>query len=345
MKIKSILSLLSSFSLLIVSGTSVTACTSSIKDYSLMNLDKLESEFKNNTFTISNSWNNFWGNLNDLSNHKSYYQLLLDQLFDQNHIDKKYENYVVLQQKNKQGNYVKASTLNQMTEKGNALESDTNLRIHIMWNGDYADISSFEINWTLTNDQLTIYPLFNLLQKHNQLNIYDTSIKGYPNNKITIRNYEEQLQVAFNKQYPGPNNYQYTNFKTNLANQNLNTNDEANKLGLVISNRQSHYTDNNFVINFYCIINIFNSLNDIYYNKPKYHVLGAWGNRTDYDSFLNWLGLDPDYQFTQIMNYQNDLTYQGYLPATPKKGELPEVNTITISYKKEITAKVRTMFI
>ncbi len=341
---KKILSLFCVLGLSIISASNVMSCGSSKKNQnnnSSMTLNKLKADFKNNNLTI-NHWDNFWGNLNDSLNNKTYYQLLLDQLFKQNKIDDKYEKDVVIQQK-VEDNYVKAYVLNQMKDK--TIESNTNLRIHIMLNGDDANISSLDVNWKLTSDQQPIYPLFNLLQKHNQLNIYDTSIKGYPNNKITIRNYEEQLQVAFNKQYPGPNNYQYTNFKTNLANQNLNTNDEANKLGLVISNRQSHYTDNNFVINFYCIINIFNSLNDIYYNKPKYHVLGAWGNRTDYDSFLNWLGLDPDYQFTQIMNYQNDLTYQGYLPATPKKGELPEVNTITISYKKEITAKVRTMFI
>ncbi len=109
MKIKNILGLFSAFSLLIISGASVTACTSSIKedslinssikDYSLMNLDKLKADFKNTNFTISNSWNNFWGNLNDLSNNTTYYQLLLNQLFDQNHIDKKYEENVVLQQK------------------------------------------------------------------------------------------------------------------------------------------------------------------------------------------------------------------------------------------------------
>ena len=340
MKIKNILGLFSAFSLLVMGGASVTACTSSIKDYSLMNLENLKAEFKNNSFTISNSWNNFWGNLNDLSNHKSYYQLLLDQLFDQNNIDKKYEDDVVIQQKNKQGNYVKASALNQMTKNGNVLESNTNLRIHIIWNGDCTDISSFVVNWKLTHDQQPIYPLFNHLQKHNQLNIYDTLIKGYPNNKIAIKNYNQQLKVAFNEQYQGSNNYQYTNFKTNLASKTLNTNDESNKLGLVISNGQSLYNDNNFVINFYNIRNTFNSLNDIYQNDPKNFLLDSFG---DYPSFLRDLGQASYYGCPQIINYyyQNtsDFTFKG---ALPRFGD--PIKTITILYKKEIMAKVRAMY-
>ncbi len=230
-----------------------------------------------------------------------------------------------------------------MVEKDKTIESNTNLRIHIMWGGDYTDISSFVINWKLTNDQQPLYPLFYFLQQKNHLNIYDNFIGGYLNNKIIIKNYNKQLKAAFNKRYPGSNNYQYTNFTTSLANQTLNTNDESNKLGLVISNGQSHYIDNNFVINFYNIQQIFNRLNNIYIKGSEDSVWGSWPTRTSYYYFLRILDEDDLYN-CPLIHYEKYLTFQGYLPGRPKKGEFPEVNTITIWYKKEFMAKVRAMY-
>ena len=335
---KKILSLFCVLGLSIISASNVISCESSKKNQnnnSSMTLNELKSDFKNNNLTINN-WDNFWGNLNDSFNNKTYYQLLLDQLFEQNNIKPKYEKDVFLQQKNKQGNYVKASTLNQMTEKGNALESDTNLRIHIMLDGDYANISFLDVNWKLTSDQQPIYPLFKdlIVNKEDQLNIYDTNILGYPDNKVQIKNYNEQLKVAFNQQYP--NYYQYTNFTTSLANQTLNTNNASNKLGLGISNGQSHFTDNNFVINFYSISSTFNGLNDIYNNDPKNCVLGSWATQTYFNAFLRALARDHTYNCPQIMKYQNDLIIKDPLPLSGEPAK-----TITIKYKNEIMARVR----
>ena len=342
---KKILSLFCVLGLSIISASNVISCESSKKNQnnnSSMTLNELKSDFKNNNLTINN-WDNFWGNLNDSLNNKTYYQLLLDQLFEQNNIKPKYEKDVFLQQKNKQGNYVKASTLNQMTEKGNALESDTNLRIHIMLDGDYANISSLVVNWKLTSYQQPIYPLFKdlIVNKEDQLNIYDNFIGGYLNNKIAIKNYNEQLKDAFNKQY-GSNNYQYTNFTTSLANQTLNTNNESNKLGLVISNGQSHFTVNNFVINFYSISSTFNGLNHIYNQQV---LFDKWVYSTDYSDFLIELSQDPSYNCPQIWKYYekyyDDLKCKGELPLNPKE----PAKTITIWYKNEIWAKVRVEYI
>ena len=336
---KKILSLFCVLGLSIISASNVMSCGSSKKNQnnnSSMTLNKLKADFKNNDLTINN-WDNFWGDLNNSLNNKTYYQLLLDQLFTQNKIDYKYEKDVVIQQK-VEDNYVKAYVLNQMKDK--TIESNTNLRIHIMLNGDDANISSLDVNWKLTSDQQPIYPLLNLLQNNNnQLNIYDDFIGGYLNNRVLIKNYKEQLKAIFNKQYPGY--YQYTNFKTSLANQTLNTNNASNKLGLVISKGQAHFTDNNFVINFYSISSTFNWLNNIYKNNIRsQYFFDTWASSTDYYDFLIELSQDPFYNCPQIMKYYYDLKCTGELPLNPKD----PAKTITIWYKNEIWAKVRAVF-
>ena len=342
---KKILSLFCVLGLSIISASNVISCESSKKNQnnnSSMTLNELKADFKNNNLTI-NHWDNFWGNLNDSLNNKTYYQLLLDQLFTQNKIDYKYEKDVVIEQKDQRG-YVKAHDLNKIKK---SVESNTNLRIHIMLDGDDANISSLDVNWKLTSDQQPIYPLFEdlIVNKEDQLNIYDTNILGYPDNKVQIKNYNEQLKDAFNKQYnnkhTGSNPYQYTNFKTSLANQTLNTNNASNKLGLVISKGQSHFTVNNFVINFYSISSTFNWLNNIYKNNIRsQYFFDTWASSTDYYDFLIELSQDPFYNCPQIMKYYCDLKCTGELPLNPKE----PAKTITIGYKNEIWARVRAVF-
>ena len=89
------------------------------------------------------------------------------------------------------------------------------------------------------------------------------------------------------------------------------------------------------------ITKIFDHLSDIYNNDPEQVLFDKWVYSTDYSDFLIELSQDPSYNCPNIINYQKYLTFTGQLPLQPQD----PAKTITIWYKNEIWAKVRTEYI
>ncbi len=338
---KKILSLLGLFSLVIVNGANIVACGTSKPPNNQLTLPELKNKFQNNGLLISKDWNSFWGVLSDRLQGESYYQLLMDQLFLQNNINPKYEKDVELQVKNKAGFYVKANTQKLTNLDVKTYSSDTDAQIQITLDGYYAYVPA-GIHWSLTPDQKTIYPLVSELQTKNQLTIYDDWDGAYLNHQVPIKMLNEQVKQNFDHEFKGDNNYQYTNFTdSSLENHYIYADGNVNHINLVITNKKASYQVPDFEVYVYNIVEIFNLLNNIYINKPNISVYGPWDNSKDYEDLVWNLSNDWQYQSPPITNYQNYFTYQGDLPIPTKKVPFPGVTTITIWYKKEISAKVR----
>ncbi len=350
---KKILTLLSALSITMNIGISVVACVgsnNSNNDDNNMTVNKLKAEFKNNNLTISNDWNDFWGNLNNTLQNQTYYQLLMNQLFDQNKIQHKYEQDVQLQQQTPDG-YVKAKNLSKISSTTH--KSETNLQIQIHVNYHYTYIK-FQINWNLTPDQIKIYPLINKLQKQNELSIYDPNISGYPKNQVQIKNYNQELKQAFNKQYnKGDNNYQYTNFTDSpLKNNYLHTDGTANHLNLVITYQKALYNVPVFIIYFYNIKQAFDVITKSYNSG---FVLPSFWTNSDASKIPNEIlqqliggipGLDD------LENYANQITFKGTLPKPPNpaNGGQPSIFTViqiiyTSKTNKQISAPIKTIYL
>ncbi len=339
---KKILSLLTIITLTTGATTSVVSCKNN--NPSTLTVDKLKSKFKNTHLTI-NSWNNFWGNLNNTLNKKTYYQLLKDQLFNQNHIDKKYEqyfNFYYLKNPNLQ-----ATSLKNINNK--TFTSKTQFIGKISLNNEYANIN-INIDWTLTSYQQSIYPLINRVKNQNHLAIYDTDITGKydskTNPKIAISSYSN-LKTLFNNQYKkdasDTTDYftQYTNFTTDLKDKTIFTNGNNSLFDLKINSldKKSVYEDKNFIINFYNIKNIFDYINDIYKNQTNMVLSGGWITPNDLKGLLEALADDIDYNKAgNILNFSKDITLKGALPG-PNKG----IKTVEILYKNTLSAKIRVM--
>ncbi len=342
---KKILSLLSTLTVVINTGTSVIACNSSKNNNngSNMSLNKLSSEFKNNNLTISNDWNNFWGNLKDKFQNKTYYQLLMDQIFDQNKIQYKYEQDIQLLQKVPDGNYVKAKNLSKINLKND--KSETVLGIQVSWNGvQLSNLIPLHVKWSLTPDQSEIYTLINELQMKNQLNIYDNWGGFYINNQVQIKSYNQSLKNAFNKQYNlGNNNYQYTNFTDSpLKNNYLHTDGTANYINLIITNKKASYKVPDFTIYFNSIGSLFNLITKSYdsgfvlwydWEKPDASKIPSHEILQQLEEGVP--GLDD------LENYANQITFKGTLPTS----DAPGIKTIQIIYNHEIFANIKTGYL